>query len=49
MKRWYVLQIYAGYEDQVQADLERRIQDEGFQEQIGKVLVNYQTEELNCY
>ena len=39
MKRWYVLQIYAGYEDQVQADLQKRIQDEGFQEQIGKVLV----------
>jgi transcriptional antiterminator NusG len=39
MKRWYVLQIYAGYEDQVKTDLERRIQDEGLQEKLGKVLV----------
>lgn len=39
MKRWYVLQIYAGYEDQVQADLLRRIQEENMQDRLGRVLV----------
>ena len=23
MKKWYVIQVYAGYEDQVKADIER--------------------------
>lgn len=39
MKRWYVLQIYAGYEESVKADLMRRAQEEGFQEQMGQVLI----------
>ncbi|MFI5332507.1 MAG: transcription termination/antitermination protein NusG [Candidatus Babeliales bacterium] len=39
MKRWYVLQVYAGYEESVKADLARRAKEEGFQENIGEVLV----------
>lgn len=39
MKQWYVLQIYAGYEDQVKMDLERRTQESGFQDRIGRVLI----------
>jgi transcriptional antiterminator NusG len=39
MKRWYVVQVYAGFEEQVKADLERRIAQEGQQEAFGEVLV----------
>lgn len=39
MKRWYVLQIYAGYENQVESDLIRRIKDENMQDLFGQVLV----------
>ena len=39
MKRWYVLQVYAGYEESVKADLMRRAQEEGFQEYFGEVLI----------
>lgn len=39
MKRWYVLQIYAGYEEQVQTDLLRRVQEEKMQDRVGRVLV----------
>lgn len=39
MKRWYVLQVYAGYEDHVVADLQRQIQQLGLTEQFGEILV----------
>jgi len=39
MKRWYVLQIYAGYEEQVKVDLERRIKEDNHDERLGAVLV----------
>jgi len=39
MKRWYVIQIYAGYEDLVKADLERRIAEKGMQDLFGQVLI----------
>jgi len=39
MKRWYVLQIYAGYEDQVKADLEHRIKENNHDNRLGSVLV----------
>lgn len=39
MKRWYVVQVYAGHEETVKADLERRIHEEGAQELFGQVLV----------
>lgn len=39
MKRWYVVQVYTGYEDRFKADLEKRIQEEKVEELFGKVLV----------
>lgn len=39
MKRWYVIQVYAGYEEGVKADLSKRIQEEGMQDSFGQVLV----------
>lgn len=37
MKRWYVVQIYAGYEAKIKADLERRIQESPFKEKFGGI------------
>lgn len=39
MKRWYVLQVYAGYEEAVKLDLEKRIREEGLSEQFGDILI----------
>lgn len=39
MKRWYVVQIYAGYETALVADLERRIKQAGLDELFGQILV----------
>jgi len=39
MKRWYVIQVYTGFEDLVKTDLEKRIQEEGLQESFGEVLI----------
>jgi transcription termination/antitermination protein NusG len=39
MKRWYVVQVYAGYEEPIKKDLIRRIQDEGLQDLFGEVLI----------
>ena len=39
MKRWYVLQIYAGYEEQVKVDLERRMSEGEHADRFGRVLV----------
>jgi transcriptional antiterminator NusG len=39
MKRWYVVQVYTGYEDRVKADLEKRIQEQKAEELFGKILV----------
>lgn len=39
MKRWYVVQVYAGYEEVVKADLLKRIQEEGLQESFGEILI----------
>lgn len=39
MKRWYVLQVYAGYEEAIKADLQKRIQEEGLQDQFGEILI----------
>ena len=39
MKRWYVIQVYAGYEEQVRADVLRRVQEESLQDCTGEVLV----------
>ncbi len=39
MKRWYVVQIYAGYETALVADLERRIKQAGLEQLFGQILV----------
>lgn len=39
MKRWYVVQVYAGYEKAAKADIERRIAEEDAQDLFGEILV----------
>jgi transcription termination/antitermination protein NusG len=39
MKRWYVVQVYAGYEQAAKVDIERRIQSEQMQDYFGDILV----------
>jgi transcriptional antiterminator NusG len=39
MKKWYVIQVYAGYEEQVKADLSIRVKQEGLDELVGEILV----------
>lgn len=39
MKRWYVIQVYAGYEQNVKADLLMRIKEAEMQECFGEILI----------
>ncbi len=39
MKRWYVVQIYTGYEEAIKADIERRVKQLGLEDAFGQVLV----------
>lgn len=39
MKKWYVVQVLAGYENIVKADLEKSIQEQGLQEIFGEILI----------
>lgn len=39
MKRWYVVQVYAGFEEAVKADLAKRIHDDGLEEKFGEILI----------
>ncbi len=39
MKRWYVIQIFAGYEDRVKADLLKTIAEKGLEDFFGEVLI----------
>ncbi len=39
MKKWYVIQVLAGYEDRIKADIEKRIQERGLEDQFGDILV----------
>jgi transcriptional antiterminator NusG len=39
MKRWYVAQVFAGYEERVVADIRARMKELGLQEKVGQVLV----------
>ncbi|MFH1644299.1 MAG: transcription termination/antitermination protein NusG [bacterium] len=39
MKRWYVVQVFTGFEDVVKKDLEKRIEEEGIQDLITEVLI----------
>lgn len=39
IKRWYVVQVYTGYEETVKKDLEKRIEIEGLGDLFGQILV----------
>lgn len=39
MKRWFVIQVYAGYEDIVKSDILKRIEETGLEEFFGEILV----------
>ncbi len=39
MKQWYIVQVYAGYEDAVRADVLKRIEERDMQELFGQVLI----------
>lgn len=39
MKRWYVVQVYTGFEDVVKLDLENRIIEEGLEDLFGEILI----------
>lgn len=39
MKRWYVVQVFAGYEEVAKADMLRRIQEESLGQFFGEILI----------
>src|ERR1700730_8518290 len=39
MKRWYVVQVYAGYESGAKSDLMKSIEEQSLQEKFGEVLI----------
>lgn len=39
MMRWYVIQIYPGYENVIKNDLEKRIAESGLQDCFGEILI----------
>jgi len=39
MKRWYVAQVYAGYEESAKADIQKRIEERELLDLFGEVLV----------
>jgi transcriptional antiterminator NusG len=39
MKRWYVVQVYAGFEEAVKTDLMKRIHDDGLEDKFGEILI----------
>jgi transcriptional antiterminator NusG len=39
MKQWYVIQVYAGYEDIVKADIAKRIEEQGLEHLFGEILI----------
>ena len=39
MKRWYVVQVYAGYEEIVKADLLKRMEELGLEHLFGQILI----------
>ena len=47
MKHWYVVQVYAGYEESVKSDLGKYIKDDGVQDFFGDALIpSVKTKEL---
>lgn len=39
MKQWYVIQVYAGYEELVRADMLKRIEEYGLEHLFGQILI----------
>lgn len=39
MKKWYVIQVFAGYEGIIKADIEKSIEEKGLQEYFGDILI----------
>jgi transcription termination/antitermination protein NusG len=39
MKKWFVIQVYAGYENIVKADIQKRIEECGLQDKFGEILI----------
>jgi len=39
MKRWYVIQVFAGYEDMVKRDLEQKIKETNAEDLFGQILI----------
>ncbi len=39
MKKWYVVQVLAGYENIIKADMLKRIEEKGLQEKFGEILI----------
>jgi len=39
MKRWYVVQVYAGYEDQVKSDIDKHIKEKEMAALFGEILI----------
>jgi transcription termination/antitermination protein NusG len=39
MKHWYVVQIYAGYEDTIKKDIMRQIREKGLEDSFGEILI----------
>lgn len=39
MKKWYVIQILAGYEKVIKADLQKRIEEKSLQDLFGEILI----------
>ena len=39
MKRWYVIQVYAGYENIVKTDLAKSIEEQHLQDNFGEILI----------
>lgn len=39
MKRWYVVQVFAGYEEHVKVDLVKHIAHQGLQDLFGEILI----------
>lgn len=39
MMRWYVLQVYSGYEETVEVDLRKRVAESEVSDQVGQILI----------
>jgi len=39
MKRWYVVQVFAGYEDSVKVDLQKHIEESEIKDSFGEILI----------